>query len=33
MQAVLGDVSGPRKELHDFDGRVAVVADGALGIG
>jgi len=33
MQAVLGFVIGPSKEIHDLTGRVAVVTGGALGIG
>jgi len=33
MQSVLHHVIGPRKEIHDLDGRVAIVVGGALGIG
>ncbi len=33
MQAALGSVIGPKKEIHDLTGRVAVVTGGALGIG
>lgn len=33
MQAILGSLIGPRKELHDLSGRVAVVTGGSMGIG
>ncbi|KAH8816646.1 putative short-chain dehydrogenase TIC 32, chloroplastic [Xylogone sp. PMI_703] len=33
MQSVLQPVIGPKKEIHDLDGRVAVVVGGAFGIG
>lgn len=33
MQSVLHKVVGPKKEVHDLSGRVAVVTGGALGIG
>ncbi|KAN0086703.1 hypothetical protein V8E54_000391 [Elaphomyces granulatus] len=33
MQAALGSLIGPKKELHDLEGRVALVTGGALGIG
>jgi NAD(P)-dependent dehydrogenase (short-subunit alcohol dehydrogenase family) len=33
MQSVLHPVVGPKKEIHDLQGRVAVVTGGALGIG
>ncbi|KAL1958256.1 hypothetical protein VTO42DRAFT_4764 [Malbranchea cinnamomea] len=33
MQAALGSVLGPRKEIHDLSGRVAVVTGGSKGIG
>jgi len=33
MQSVLRNVIGPKKEMHDLSGRVAVVTGGALGIG
>ncbi|KAH1411777.1 hypothetical protein KXX22_008774 [Aspergillus fumigatus] len=33
MQSVLQPVIGPRKEIHDLTGRVALVTGGALGIG
>ncbi|MCJ1259801.1 hypothetical protein MMC24_007640 [Lignoscripta atroalba] len=33
MQSVLSAVVGPPKEIHDLDGRVAIVTGGALGIG
>ncbi|MCJ1245092.1 hypothetical protein MMC30_002293 [Trapelia coarctata] len=33
MQSVLHSVVGPKKELHDLEGRVALVTGGALGIG
>lgn len=33
MQAALGSIIGPKKELHDLEGRVAVITGGALGIG
>ena len=33
MQSVLQPIIGPKKEIHDLNGRVAVVTGGALGIG
>jgi len=33
MQSVLHSVVGPKKEIHDLDGRVAIVTGGAFGIG
>jgi len=33
MQSVLHSVIGPKKEIHDLSGRVAVVTGGAMGIG
>lgn len=33
MQSVLGSVVGPKKEIHDLRGRVAVVTGGTNGIG
>lgn len=34
MQAILGMLGfGPKKELHDLEGRVAVITGGAQGIG
>jgi len=33
MQSVLHSVMGPKKEIHDLSGRVAVVTGGAFGIG
>lgn len=33
MQSVLHPVVGPKEEMHDLNGRVAVVTGGALGIG
>lgn len=33
MQSVLHPVVGPKKEIHDLDGRVAIVVGGAFGIG
>lgn len=33
MQAVLHSIVGPKKEIHDLHGRVALVTGGALGIG
>lgn len=33
MQSALHSVIGPKKELHDLSGRVAVVTGGANGIG
>jgi hypothetical protein len=33
MQAALHPVIGPRKEIHDLNGRVALVTGGAFGIG
>jgi len=33
MQSVLQPVIGPKKEIHDLKGRVAVITGGALGIG
>lgn len=33
MQSVLAPILGPKKEMHDLSGRVAVVTGGALGIG
>ncbi|KAL1972406.1 hypothetical protein VTN31DRAFT_6820 [Thermomyces dupontii] len=33
MQAILRSLIGPRKELHDLSGRVAVVTGGSTGIG
>jgi hypothetical protein len=33
MQSALHAVVGPKKEIHDLNGRVALVTGGALGIG
>ncbi|RWQ92559.1 short-chain dehydrogenase [Paecilomyces variotii] len=33
MQSILKPVIGPRKEVHDLSGRVALITGGALGIG
>ncbi|KAL3486482.1 hypothetical protein BJX62DRAFT_241906 [Aspergillus germanicus] len=33
MQSVLHPILGPKKEIHDLTGRVALVTGGALGIG
>jgi hypothetical protein len=33
MQSVLAPLIGPKKEIHDLEGRVAIVTGGALGIG
>jgi len=33
MQAVLGSVIGPKKEIHDLTGRTAVITGGSRGIG
>jgi len=33
MQSVLHSVVGPKKEIHDLEGRVAIVTGGAFGIG
>jgi hypothetical protein len=33
MQPVLHPVLGPKKEIHDLSGRVALVTGGAFGIG
>lgn len=33
MQSALHSVIGPRKEVHDLNGRVALVTGGAMGIG
>jgi len=33
MQSALHSVIGPKKEIHDLNGRVALVTGGALGIG
>ncbi|EHL00992.1 NAD(P)-binding Rossmann-fold containing protein [Glarea lozoyensis ATCC 20868] len=33
MQSVLHPIIGPKKEIHDLDGRVAVITGGAMGIG
>jgi len=33
MQSVLHGVIGPKKELHDLNGRTAIVTGGAMGIG
>jgi hypothetical protein len=33
MQSVLHSVVGPKKELHDLNGRVAIITGGAMGIG
>jgi len=33
MQSVLAPIIGPKKEIHDLTGRVAVVTGGAMGIG
>lgn len=33
MQSVLYPIMGPKKEIHDLTGRVALVTGGALGIG
>lgn len=33
MQSVLKPIIGPKKEIHDLSGRVALITGGALGIG
>lgn len=33
MQSILHSVIGPKKEIHDLNGRVALITGGALGIG
>lgn len=33
MQSILKPVYGPKKEIHDLSGRVAIVVGGAMGIG
>ncbi|CZT11348.1 probable dehydrogenases with different specificities (related to short-chain alcohol dehydrogenases) [Rhynchosporium agropyri] len=33
MQSILHPLVGPKKEMHDLDGRVAIITGGALGIG
>lgn len=33
MQSILHPIIGPKKEIHDLKGRVALVTGGALGIG
>lgn len=33
MQSILKPVIGPKKEMHDLGGRVALITGGALGIG
>jgi hypothetical protein len=33
MQSALHSVIGPKKEIHDLNGRVALITGGALGIG
>ncbi|CAJ2510863.1 Uu.00g064880.m01.CDS01 [Anthostomella pinea] len=33
MQSVLHPIIGPKKEIHDLNGRVALITGGALGIG
>lgn len=33
MQSILKPVIGPKKEVHDLGGRVALITGGALGIG
>jgi len=33
MQSILHPIIGPKKEIHDLHGRVAIVTGGALGIG
>lgn len=33
MQSILHPIVGPKKEIHDLDGRVAVITGGAFGIG
>lgn len=33
MQALLGSFIGPKKELRDLEGRVAVITGGSQGIG
>jgi hypothetical protein len=33
MQSILHSIVGPKKEIHDLDGRVAIVTGGAFGIG
>ena len=33
MQSALHAVIGPKKEIHDLSGRVAVAVGGAMGIG
>ncbi|KAL2066773.1 hypothetical protein VTL71DRAFT_2845 [Oculimacula yallundae] len=33
MQSILHPLVGPKKEIHDLDGRVAIITGGALGIG
>lgn len=33
MQSVLHPILGPKKEIHDLNGRVALITGGAMGIG
>jgi hypothetical protein len=33
MQSVLHPIIGPKKEIHDLSGRVALITGGAMGIG
>lgn len=33
MQSVLHPIVGPKKEIHDLSGRVALITGGAMGIG
>jgi NADP-dependent 3-hydroxy acid dehydrogenase YdfG len=33
MQSILHPVIGPKKEIHDLNGRVALITGGAMGIG
>jgi NAD(P)-dependent dehydrogenase (short-subunit alcohol dehydrogenase family) len=33
MQSILHPIIGPKKEMHDLNGRVALITGGAMGIG
>ena len=33
MQSILHPVIGPKKEIHNLNGRVALITGGAMGIG